>query len=45
MEQLGSQIGPEYGALLDGLDELDPNSKAAKEINAEFEALEKLCVK
>jgi hypothetical protein len=45
MEELGGQLGPEYGALMDGLDALDPNSKVAEEINTEFEALEKLCAK
>lgn len=45
MDELGDQLGPEYAALLDGLDAIDPNTKAAEDINAELEALDKLCAK
>ena len=45
MDELGGQLGPEYAALLDGLGEIDPDSKAAEDINAEFESLEKQCAK
>jgi ABC-type transporter Mla subunit MlaD len=45
MDELGHQLGPEFGALMDGLDSIDPKSKAAEEINATLENLDKLCAK
>ena len=45
IEALGGQLGPEYAAFMDGLDGVDPNSQAAKDIDAEMEKLDKLCAK
>jgi mevalonate kinase len=45
MEELGSQLGPEFAAFMEGLDNVDPNSQAAKDIDTEMEALDKLCTK
>jgi hypothetical protein len=45
IEELGGQLGPEYAAFMDGLDSVDPNSQAAKDIDTEMEALDKLCAK
>src|SRR5471032_1472205 len=44
-DDLGTKIGPEYVALMDGLQELDPNSKEGNEIGTMLEALDKLCTK
>ena len=44
-DDLGTKIGPEYVALMDGLQELDPNSKEGTEIGTMLEALDKLCTK
>lgn len=45
MDELGSQLGPEFAALMDGLDSVDPNSKTGADISAELENLDKLCAK
>jgi hypothetical protein len=45
IEEMGGQLGPEYAAFMDGLDGVDPNSQAAKDIDAEMEKLDKLCAK
>jgi peptidoglycan hydrolase CwlO-like protein len=46
MEELAAKLGPEYVALVGGLEEMDPNSKDSKEINSTLEGLEdKLCPK
>jgi hypothetical protein len=44
-DEMGAKIGPEYIALIDGLQELDPNSKDSQEIGAMLEGLDKLCAK
>jgi len=44
-DALGQKIGPEYVALMDGLQALDPNSKDGDEIGTMLEALDKLCGK
>ena len=44
-DEMGAKIGPEYLALIDGLQELDPNSKDSQEIGAMLEGLDKLCAK
>ena len=37
-------LGPEYAALVEGLEQLDPeNDKLGAEIMSEFEALDRLC--
>jgi hypothetical protein len=45
MDELGTKLGPEYVALMDGLQEVDPNSQDGHEIGSMLEALDKLCVK
>ena len=45
MDELSQEIGPEYIALMDGMQDLDPNSKAAQDIGASLESLDKLCGK
>src|SRR5664279_1179487 len=44
-DELGSKIGPEYVALMDGLQDMDPKDKSAEEIGNMLEALDKLCAK
>jgi ABC-type transporter Mla subunit MlaD len=42
---LVSQMGPQYAALMDGMQALDQNSKEGEELIAVFEGLDKLCQK
>jgi len=44
-DEMGTKIGPEYVALMDGLQELGPDSKEGEEIGAMLETLDKLCGK
>jgi hypothetical protein len=44
-DDMGAKIGPEYVALMDGLQEMEPNSKDGEEIGAVLEELDKLCAK
>ena len=43
MDELGTKLGPEYVALMDGLQEIDPESQDGQEIGSTLEALDKLC--
>jgi hypothetical protein len=43
MDELGTKLGPEYVSLMDGLEEIDPNSPDGQEINSMLETLDKLC--
>jgi hypothetical protein len=45
MDEMAAKLGPEYVALVGGLEEMDPNSKDSKEINSTLEGLDKLCPK
>jgi len=46
MKELATKLGPEYVALMSGLQDIDPNSKDNQEIESMLvESLEKLCVK
>ena len=45
MDELVKQLGPEYVALIDGLQQIDPNSPDGQEINSMLVALDKLCAK
>jgi len=45
MDELGTKLGPEYVALMDGLQEIDPESQDGQEIGSTLEALDKLCAK
>ena len=42
-DDLAQKIGPEYVALMNGLDDVDPDSKDGKEISGVLDALDKLC--
>jgi hypothetical protein len=44
-DEMGEKIGPEYISLMDGLQELDPESKEGKDIGGVLEGLDKLCAK
>jgi hypothetical protein len=44
-DAMAQKIGPEYIALMDGLQDMDPESKEGKEIGDMLEALDKLCAK
>jgi len=43
VDDLAQKVGPEYVALMNGLDDVDPDSKDGKEIGAVLEGLDKLC--
>ena len=46
IERLEKILGPEYVALMDGLQKLGPeNSKRVAEIMLQFAALDRLCTK
>jgi len=45
MDDMSQKLGPEYAALMDGLQGLDPKSKQGQEIAATVEGLDKLCGK
>jgi hypothetical protein len=42
-DALVSKIGPEYSKMMDGLEQVDPNSSEAKEFMAILSGLDKLC--
>ncbi len=44
-DEMGNKIGPEFVALMDGLQDMNPDSKEAEEIGSMLEALDKLCEK
>ena len=41
--ELGKQLGPEYTALIDGLQDIDPESEVGQEISSTLDALDHLC--
>lgn len=43
VDDLAQKVGPEYVVLMNGLDDVDPDSKEGKEIGAVLEGLDKLC--
>ena len=45
MGELAAKLGPEYMALVNGLQGMNPNSKDSKEIDSTLDALDKLCAK
>jgi hypothetical protein len=45
IDALGKKLGPEYAALMDGLQEVDPESEDGKQIGLMFEPLDKLCAR
>jgi hypothetical protein len=44
-DELATQLGPEYIALMDGMAQVDPDFKDGQEIGATLEELDKLCPK
>ena len=45
MVELATKLGPDYVALIGGLDDIDPDSKEAHEIGSALASLDKLCAK
>ncbi|HXX07390.1 MAG TPA: hypothetical protein VEJ43_04875 [Pseudolabrys sp.] len=45
MGELATKLGPEYASLMDGMQDMDPNSKDAQEIGAMLDTLENSCPK
>ena len=43
VDSLERQVGPDYAKLVDGLDEVDPNSAEAKKFTAVFDTLQEKC--
>jgi hypothetical protein len=43
MYALGKKLGPEYSALIDGLQDIDPESEVGQEISSTLDALDNLC--
>jgi hypothetical protein len=41
--ELGKKLGPEYTALIDGLQDIDPESEVGQEISSTLDALDNLC--
>jgi hypothetical protein len=42
-DDLAHKIGPEYVAMMDGLPQIDENSREGKQISAALDSLDKLC--
>ena len=45
VDELATKLGPEYTALMNELQDMDPDSEDGKEIGSTLEALDKLCSK
>ena len=45
MDELATKLGPDYVALIGGLDDIDPDLKEAHEIGSALASLDKLCAK
>ena len=43
MYELGKKLGPEYAAMIDGLQDIDPVSEVGQEISSTLDALDNLC--
>jgi hypothetical protein len=44
-DDVSQKIGPEYAKLMDGLEQVDPDSNEGKQFSAVLEPLDKLCSK
>ena len=44
-DELGKQLGPEYAAFMDGIQDVDPESEVGLEIRSMIQELDKLCAK
>src|SRR6186997_948181 len=45
IDKLATKLGPDYVALIGGLDDIDPDSKEAHDIGSTLASLDKLCAK
>ena len=45
LDDMSQKLGPDYVALVNGMQDVDPNSKAGKDIAAALEPLDKMCGK
>ena len=45
IDELAKKLGPEYAALMDGLQDIDPESKVGQEIESVLVALQRLCTR
>ena len=45
MGELATKLGPDYVALIGGLDDIDPDSKEGQDISSALGGLDKLCAK
>jgi hypothetical protein len=45
IDELEQKLGPEFSALLDDLNDIDPDSQDGQEIGSIFETLDRLCEK
>ena len=45
IDELAKKLGPEYAALMDGLQDIDPESKVGQEIESVLMALQRLCTR
>ena len=45
VDELATRLGPEYIALMNELQDMDPDSEDGKEIGSTLESLDKLCSK
>ena len=43
MYELGKKLGPEYAALIDEFQDIDPVSEVGQEISPTLDALDNLC--
>jgi hypothetical protein len=43
MDEMGKRLGPEYGALIDGVQDIDPRSEVGQEVSSTLDALDHLC--
>jgi hypothetical protein len=43
LDAIGQKLGPEYGKLMDSMQDVDPDSAEGKELATAFEPLDKLC--
>jgi len=43
IDELGRKLGPEYAALMNGIQDVDPESEDGQQISATIQALDKLC--
>jgi hypothetical protein len=43
--ELGPKLGPEYAALMDGLQDIDPETEEGQEIESALVALDNLCTR